>query len=141
VSSLNDLYGSDGFRLFEDETLRQKACDAADFVWETSEEVERSQLQPIETVIQAGGLPKLKDLADNQRRKNTKENNQHFWEFIYKLLFDPHGVAGNAEISLRIEIQHELSRHQDAFLNRKEAICPKPSSGGYAVRTPPKSKP
>jgi hypothetical protein len=101
--SLESYIKSDDFRLFTDEPLRQNACRAVEKFLNDYDAVNNSQLHSIPIVIQGGGFTALRDLAENQKKKNTKEKNKKFWEFLYDL------IAANPgdDFSLRSFIQQQ----------------------------------
>jgi hypothetical protein len=90
---IEDYIASSEFILFQDETLLRNACEAVEHFLKMHTPAEKAQLYSIPAVIQAAGLQGLKDLAENQRKKNTKEKNKEFWTFILSLLFDMPGIS------------------------------------------------
>lgn len=84
--SISEYAESHAFRLFCDERLRQHACQSVELFLEKHTAVKKSQLHPIPSVIQAKGLSGLESLTDNQKTKNTKQENKEFWEFIHNLI-------------------------------------------------------
>jgi len=99
------LFGKD-FILFQDETLRNHACQAVDHFLKEFDPVDKAQLYSIPSQIQAGGIAALKRLMDNQIQKNTNAKNNKFWVYISDLLF----ATPEPEFSLRGCISNELER-------------------------------
>ena len=100
-ADLENIVSSKAFLLFLDEKLRKNACNAADKFLSGNRPVKNTQLQAILPVVQANGLSALKDLAEQQRNKNTNERNRKFWEFIHGLVIAEQG----SEFSLRSMIK------------------------------------
>jgi hypothetical protein len=84
--TIEEYLTSEPFALFEDETLRNLACGAVETFLKENSKVKRSQLSPIPSVIQAGSLSFLEQLVENQKSKNSKEENKKFWLFVSDLL-------------------------------------------------------
>jgi len=85
MDDFNEYLDSDGFRLFQDQPLRQHACRAVEELCKNNSSkdfVKRSQLHSIPTVIQAGGLEGLRKLVKQQTEKNTNKRNEKFWSFL-----------------------------------------------------------
>lgn len=106
--TIEEYLNSNAFFMFEDEALRQNACDAVERFLQENRPVEKTQLHSIPAVIQAKGLGGIRKLIENQKSKNTKEENQKFWQFVFDLLF---GVPG-PEFSFRSLVQDAL-KNQD----------------------------
>ncbi len=93
------------FNLFLDEKLRQSACQAVELFLNDFEPVDHVQLHSIQSVIQGGGRPALKDLIENNKNRNTKEKNKKFWGFVFELVL---AIPG-PDFSFRKLIQEQLN--------------------------------
>lgn len=102
--SIKTYIESDEFRLFLDGPLRQNACTAVEKFLDSHKHIDNVQLHSIPTVIQGAGVKGLKDLVENQTRRNTKEKNRRFWEFLSNIV----SASSNSELSLRALIQEKL---------------------------------
>lgn len=120
---IEDYIASSEFILFQDETLLRNACEAVEHFLKMHTPAEKAQLYSIPAVIQAAGLKGLKDLAENQRKKNTKEKNKEFWTFILSLLFDMPGIS-RPVFALHTVVQKEPGVH--ALLQDESSISEKP---------------
>lgn len=101
-------------QLLADEELRMAACQAVKHYLssiEAKNRVDPSQIHAIQDTIRAGGLTALRQLAKNQKEKNTKENNKGFWTFIHSLISDtPELKYGN--FSLYLFLQDQLQKRE-----------------------------
>jgi hypothetical protein len=93
----NEFMKSDSFHLLQDEAMRKNACHAVDHFLKDQKPVKKVQLYAIPLVIQAKGLSGLRGLIDNQKNKNTKQENKAFWLFLSDLILSNSGP----EFSLR----------------------------------------
>lgn len=83
----NDQSISDEIALFADERLRIAACAAVDeYMARHTSRASRAQLQSISSIIESSGYGGIKELAEHQKSKNTKEENKEFWSFVLEVL-------------------------------------------------------
>jgi hypothetical protein len=105
---IDDYLNSYDFQRFQDEALRENAMNTVDlFIKENvrtvKDLIDHAQLHSIPMVIRAGGYSAFKDMIENQKKKNTKEKNKNFWEFMAALVIENPGPPH----SLRNIIQNE----------------------------------
>lgn len=96
---------SEKYLLFQDELLRRNACHAVEQFLEKNTPVKRSQLQPIESVIQTGSLPLLEQLVKNQKTKNSRRENKAFWLFLSDIL----SVGSNLDFAFSRMVVEQLT--------------------------------
>ncbi len=98
---IRTFLSSPEFVLFLDDDLRQLASRCAEECREkTDKAIKKSQLHSIPATVQAGGLAQLKDLANNQADKNTREDNKIFWQTFLTFLKRPTGTTEETLISV-----------------------------------------
>ncbi|CAN2041391.1 hypothetical protein GMMP15_440009 [Candidatus Magnetomoraceae bacterium gMMP-15] len=110
--SFENYFKSEDFLHFQDKILRENAYKAAErFIAERFihdyKPVKNGQLHSISVIIQGSNLSGLKDLIENQKKKNTKEINKQFWEFIHKLIFDIPGSSFSLRSILKTELENQ----------------------------------
>ncbi|MCP5109098.1 MAG: hypothetical protein GY950_37295 [bacterium] len=104
--AVTGFLGSADFRVFLDETLLSRACQAVDYFLENHKGIKNSQLHAISPLIRSGGLKALMELIKNQKDKNSSETNKAFWNFVYRLV-EP--GADNPDFSLYRQISQQLA--------------------------------
>ncbi len=108
------------YLLFRDEALRQHACESVERFLADYSPVDNVQLHSIPVVIQAGGLGSLRYLIENQKKKNTKEKNRKFWEFLAE-----HIEAEPArETAFRTAVQEAMGK-QDGLIEDESKMVEK----------------
>lgn len=103
--TLEEYIISFDFLQFQDEQLRQNACEAVERFLRDNEPVKNAQLHSIPLMIRARGISGLKDLTEKQKSKNTHKENKAFWEFVSELILTYPGP----DYSLRRFIHKELA--------------------------------
>ncbi|MCP4687953.1 MAG: hypothetical protein GY859_07880 [Desulfobacterales bacterium] len=107
-----------GYLLFRDESLRRHACKSVERFFAHYSPVDNVQFHSIPVVIQAGGLGTLRQLIENQKKKNTKEINRKFWEFLSEQV-----EAGPVrETAFRTAVQEEMARQGGLLEDESKAV-------------------
>lgn len=115
--SVHDHMETTKFQLFLDETLHENACRAVEeYLRDHHETIDNTQLYSIQAIVQAAGLAGIKELSENQMKKNTNEKNKEFWTYINLLLFEPPSIP-TPEFTLRTLVRKHL---MDAGLLQNE---------------------
>ncbi len=94
---------SDVFQLLQDEDLRKNACQAVDHFLKEHKPVKNAQLHAIPLIIQSQGFSGLRNLIENQKKKNTKKDNRAFWKFMADLIL----ASAAPALSLRSFLQNQ----------------------------------
>ncbi len=84
--AVDEYFSSHDFVVFQDESLRDEAVRAVDTILSGAAPVRRSQLYAITAVTRGAGLAGLRKLAERQKEKNTKKENEAFWSHLNDLL-------------------------------------------------------
>ncbi len=116
--TLEEYIRTPGCLLFQDEALREHACKSAGRFLTDYSPVDNVQLHSIPVVIQAGGLAGLRHLIENQKKKNTKEKNRKFWEYLSEQV-EAGPVRENA---FRTAIQKEMAKYDGLLDDETKAV-------------------
>ena len=109
---IEDFINASEFQMAVDETFRNEACETVDaYLNETDAglRVRHSQIHSIQDTIRANGLRGLRELAEEQVAKNTKRENQQFWEFVHSLI-SRDGEPRYGKTSLHALVKKELEK-------------------------------
>ena len=105
---INKYLASYDLLRFQDEQLKENACNTVDLFLKNNTPIRNAPLHTIAFIIQTKDLPGLKDLIINQKNKDTKKDeDKAFWGLLNDLILAQPGP----EYSLSQIIQNELKVH------------------------------